>query len=104
MDQTELYNKLKEIELPLSYSHFDDYQEPPFLIYLFSYSDDFMADDSNYLDISKFQIELYTNKKDLTAEKKVEDKLKEINLPYLKYEEWIDTEKVYQVLYEITLI
>ena len=74
------------------------------MIYLYSYSNDLIADNHNYKEISYFQIELYTTKKDLASEKLVEDKLKEIELPYSKIETWIDSEKLYQVIYEIQLI
>lgn len=103
MTQVELYNHLKSIGLPLSYSHFDKEVIPPYLLYLFSYSNDLMADNHNYHGISNFQIELYTNKKDLASEKLVENKLKEIELPYTKMETYIDSEKVYQILYEVQI-
>lgn len=103
MTQIELYNHLKTIGLPLSYSYFNQEVEPPYLLYLFSYSDDLIADDKNYYSISNFQIELYTNKKDLASEKLVEDKLKSIELPYKKMETYISDEKVFQILYEVQI-
>lgn len=104
MTQQELYNHLKSIGLPLSYDHFNDEITPPYLIYKFSYSNDLIADNHNYIPISNFQIELYTVKKDLASEKLVEDKLKEIELPYNKLEFWIEEEKLYQVIYEVRLM
>lgn len=104
MTQAELYQELSKIGYPLAYSHFEEYQETPYMVYLFSYSSDLIADNRNYKDISNFSIELYTDKKDLVAEKKVEDKLKELELPYFKSETWIESESVFQVLYEIQLI
>lgn len=104
MTQIELYNHLKSIGLPVSYHHFTETPAPPYLIYLYSYSNDLIADNHNYKEISYFQIELYTTKKDLSSEKLVEDKLKEIELPYSKIETWIDSEKLYQVIYEVQLI
>ncbi len=104
MTQVELYKALEGIELPIAYNSFSNPPRPPYLVYLFSYSNDFMADNENYKEISNFQIELYTDKKDLESEKKVEDKLKELEIPYLKLEEYIETEKIYQILYEIQLI
>ena len=84
MTQDELYNHLKSIGLPVSYHDFTKTPTPPYLIYLFSYSNDLIADDKNYKEISNFQVELYTTKKDLESEKLVEDKLKELELPYSK--------------------
>lgn len=109
MTQAELYNHLKSIGLPLTYGHFIDtptkpHPLPPYLVYLYSYSNDLIADNHNYKSIDNFQIELYTDKKDLSSEKLVEDKLKELRLPYLKLEEYIEEEKVFQILYEVQLL
>lgn len=104
MTQSELYQELSKIGYPLAYSHFEEYQETPYMVYLFSLSDDLIADNHNYKEVSNFNLELYTDKKDLVAEKKVEDKLKELELPYLKSEKWIESEKVFQILYEIQII
>lgn len=104
MTQGELFNHLKSLGLPVQYHHFTDPPIPPYLVYLFAYSNDLMADNFNYQDISSFQIELYTNKKDLQSEALVENKLKALFMPYNKIETWIDTEKLFQVIYEIQLI
>jgi hypothetical protein len=104
MTQAELFQALKAIGYPVAYSHFDDPPQPPYIVHLFAYSSDLMADNQNYVEVSNFQIELYTSKKDLTAERKVQDKLKELQLPYAKTETWIDSEKLFQVIYEIQLI
>lgn len=104
MTQAELYQALKAIGYPVAYLHFENPPQPPYLVYLFTYSSDLMADNQNYVEVSNFQVELYTNKKDLAAERKVQDKLKELKLPYTKTETWIDSEKLFQVIYEIQLI
>lgn len=104
MNITQLAIELDKIGLPLSYNHFTTPPTPPYLVYLFSYSNDLIADNKNVIDIGVYQIELYTNKKDTASEKKVEDKLKEIELSYAKFETWIDEEKLYQIIYEVTLI
>jgi len=109
MTQAELFQALKVIGYPVAYSHFVDTPQnpapsPPFITYQFAYSSDVVADNQNYVEVSNFQIELYTNEKDLAAERKVQDKLKELGLPYSKTEAWIEEEKLFQVIYEIQLI
>lgn len=104
MTQAELFQALKSIGYPVAYGEFTQPTSPPFITYQFSYSNDMMADGHNYVDISNFQIELYTKAKDLAAEKKVQDKLKELRLPYSKVEAWIDSENLRQVIYEVQLI
>lgn len=104
MTQAELYTALKSLGYPVAYLSFMTSPSPPFITYQFSYSNDLMADNYNYLEISNFQVELYTVKKDLAAEKKVQDKLKELQMPYSKNEAWLDSEKLHQIIYEIQLI
>jgi len=104
MTLQELFQELKTIGYPVSYGSFAIPVSPPYLIYQFAYSNDFMADGHNYMEISNFQVELYTDTKDLAAEKAVQDKLKEIQLPYSKIETYLDSEKLYQIIYEIQII
>ena len=104
MTQTELFQALKSIGFPVSYGSFSSPVTPPFITYQFAYSNDMMADNVNYVAIDDFQVELYTAKKDLVAEQKVQDKLKELGLPYRKFETYLDTEKMYQILYEIQIL
>ena len=109
MTQAELKTHLKSLGLPLAYSHFPVDENtpppvPPFITYRFDGSNDLLADNENYAEISTYSIELYTNKKDLAAEKLVQDKLKSLKIPYTKLETWIENEKLFQVAYEIQLI
>lgn len=104
MTQAELYTALKSLGLPVAYSSFATAVTPPFITYQFAYSGDLMADNSNYLGINNFQVELYTKIKDLAAEKLVKDKLKELELPFTQTEAWLDDEKLFQNIFEIQLI
>lgn len=100
----ELDAELRTLGLPVSYHANKEPTPPPFLIYLFTGSDDLMADDVNYHPINNFDVELYTNIKDPNTEALVEAKLKELKLPWQKFEAWIETEKVYQIAYEIAIV
>lgn len=109
MNQAEFYNELVAIGLPVANERFHNSEdhpapEPPFIIYSFSFSGDLMADNHNFLDISNFQVELYTDFKEPSLEKKVKDKLKEMRLPYTATGTFIEDEKMYQMVYEIQLI
>ncbi len=104
MTQTELYYALKEIGLPVAYREFKTPTSPPFIVCLFAYSSDLMADNQNYADIDNFQIELYTKNKDPATENLVQDKLKELGLPYAKTETFVESEGLFQLVYEIQLI
>lgn len=104
MTITELNQALKTIGLPLAYHSFKSAPMPPYLVYLFSTSEDLMADNQNYAEISNFQVELYNTKKDPATEKLVEDELKEFRLPYSKTETYIESEGLFEVLYLIQVV
>ena len=49
--------------------------------------------------INEVHIELYTDLKDLAVEQQLEDVLDEHGIFYNKSETWIESEKLYEVLY-----
>lgn len=104
MTLEELYILLKSTGLPVAYSHFEEKKSPPYITYLSVYSSNLYADDKVYKKIDNIQIELYTNKKDLAVEKILEDILDENEIAYDTTEEWINSEKLFQRIYEVRLI
>lgn len=92
---------LEQIGLPFAYDHFAEGEspDPPFICYLIPNSDSFSADGRVYYKINEIHIELYTDCKDLSAEQKVEAVLDEHSIFYEKTEVWIESEKLYEVLY-----
>ena len=103
MTQSQLYEHLKSLGLPVAYNSFTDYQETPFIVYIESGSSDLIADNYNYKEIKNFDIELYTSWKSIPTEELIQDKLKELQLPYNKSEVWIQSERVFRILYEISI-
>lgn len=93
---------LKEAGIPFAYDHFAEGEspEPPFICYLLPGSDHFAADGKVYYKINEVRIELYTDTKDLTVEQKLEAVLDKHGIFYAKSETWIDSEKLYEVLYQ----
>ena len=96
-----LIDILNEMALPFAYDHFAEGEspEPPFICYLLPQSDNFSADGKVYYKISGVNIELYTDMKDLSVEQKVEAVLDMHGIFYEKTEVWIESEKLYEVLY-----
>ena len=92
---------LQETGIPFAYDHFAEGEspEPPFICYLLPGSDNFAADGRVYFRINEVRIELYTDKKDVSVEKQVEDALDDRGIFYNKSEVWISEEKLYEVLY-----
>ena len=97
---------LEEAGLPLAYDHFAEGEspDPPFLVFLFPGTDNVFADDTVYKKIDQLNIELYTDKKDPEIENTIEDILLSHELPYAKSEVWIESEKMYEVLYQTQMI
>ena len=89
------------MEIPFAYDHFAEGEspEPPFICYLLPGSNNFAADGKVYFKINQVRIELYTDSKDLSVERKVEMVLDESGIFYNKSEVWIQSEKLYEVLY-----
>lgn len=52
-----------------------------------------------YFKVNEVHIELYTDRKDLTAEQKVEAVLDRHGIFYNRSETWIESEQLYEVLY-----
>ena len=97
----ELLQILSETQIPFAYHHFAEGEspEPPFICYLLPGSNNFSADGKVYYKINEIHIELYTDLKDLAVEQQLEDVLDEHGIFYNKSETWIESEKLYEVLY-----
>ncbi len=101
----DLLTILRALGLPFAYDHFAEGEapDPPFVCYLLPGSDNFSADGRVYFKISEVHIELYTDRKDPACERAVEDALDAHGLFYNKTEAWIESEKLYEVLYQFEL-
>ncbi len=97
----ELLQILNETQISFAYHHFAEGEspEPPFICYLLPGSNNFSADGKVYYKINEVHIELYTDLKDLAVEQQLEDVLDEHGIFYNKSETWIESEKLYEVLY-----
>ena len=96
---------LEKTGFPFAYDHFAEGEstDPPFICYLLPGSDNFAADGRVYFRISEVRIELYTDRKDPGAEALVETVLDDAGIFYNKSEAWIQSEKLYEVLYSMEL-
>lgn len=96
-----LKHQLETTGLPLAYRAFPEEEAPllPFLCYLVTGSDNLVADGGVYYNANVVHVELYTKEKDPITEDKVEQALSSYS--WDKTEEYIDSEKCYQIIYEI---
>ena len=106
MTYREVSEMIAEVGIPTAYYQFPEKtnQQPPFICFYYPSSDDFMADDTNYVDIRPLNIELYTDEKDFAMEAAVEAVLRGRELSYRKTETVIDSERMYMVAYYTEVI
>ena len=94
------------IGIPSAYYQFPEgtEQPTPFVCFFYSGDNDFKADDSNYQKIEHLIIELYTDNKDFGLETSVESVLSENGLVWTRDEEWIESERMLEVVYEMDVV
>ncbi len=92
---------LNALGIPFAYDHFAEGEspEPPFICYLLPNSNHFAADGQVYYKAAAVHIELYTDRKDVELEGSVEAVLDQHGIFYEKNEVWIESERLYEVLY-----
>ena len=101
MNEEALKALLETTGLPVAYHHFKTPPEPPYIVYLLSYSSNFGADNKVHSQADNYQVELYTTIKDPASEKLIEDLFDENDIYWEKTETYIESEGLFQVLYEI---
>ena len=97
----ELVRIITEMNIPFAYDHFAEGEspDPPFICYLLPNSDNFSADGKVYHKLSLVHLELYTDFKDTATEAAIETVLDAHEIFYNKTETWIESEKLYEVMY-----
>ena len=100
-----LISIMETIGIPYAYDHFAEGESPapPFICFLCLGSDNFAADGRVYFKINLVHIELYTDEKNPETENHVEAVLDEHGIFYDKTEVWIESERLYEVLYSFEL-
>lgn len=106
MTYKEVATMVASIGLPFAYYQFPEgtAQQPPFVVFFYTHSDDVYADDQNYQRIVTLNIELYTDEKDFEKEASLEEVLKNNNLTYYKEENYISNESMWQIAYEMEVL
>ena len=105
MTHEEIVEMLEEAGLPLAYDHFAEGEspEPPFICFLSPQSDNFSADNVVYAEFQYLNVELYTDEKNPELEDRLEAVFNAHELFWQKSEVWIETEKLYEVLYTMSV-
>lgn len=103
---TDIKTMLAETKLPSTYFSYPEKGAPPlpYIVWYLPQSNNFVADDLVYKPISALNIELYTDNKDFTTEATVETVLNNWHMVWQKSEAYLDTEHMYEVLYEMQIV
>lgn len=97
--------QLDTLGIPIAYRQWGKGEEPslPYILYYRDESNDFIADNKNYFESNQMSLELYSQTKDFELEEHINELLKNLKIPYKIYEGNLDTENMYEVLYEFTI-
>lgn len=108
MTLAELYTALKSINgfnEKVAYRAFTEDEAPalPFIVYYVDQSNNILADNKVYKARQQVTVELYSVNKDVASEALVEAMLNNHDVPWEKYEAYVEDEHMYQLSYEITI-
>lgn len=94
---------LDEVGIGYAYHHFEPEEAiaPPFICWLVPGCDNFAADGKVFFSADEVHIELYTDRKDFELEQRVEEVLNKREIYWGKSEEYIESEDLYEVRYEL---
>lgn len=95
---------LEQLNIPVAYDHFNTDTEPPCLTFRRDSTSNFGADNKVYKKIDNYIVQLYTDYKEPALEEQLEDLFDANDIFYdVVSEDYIDTENMYEVIYEVTL-
>lgn len=103
MTHEKVLKMMEEMGVPFAYDHFVEGEapKPPFLVFLYPKAVNFAADGIAYFKVNQLDIELYTDLKQPEVEERIESVLLKHGIFYGKSEVWIESERLYEVLYEM---
>lgn len=106
MTYQQIAEMVGEFGLPYAYHQFEEGsgQQCPFVVFYYPGREDFRADGINYTKIANLTIEFYSDNKDFVSEDIIEGVLDAYGLAYSKAETYIDSEKMYEVIYTMEVI
>ena len=101
MDEKEMKAFLDKTGLPVAYSHFSDNKKPPFLCFLSNKKAE-GCDNKNNLYRYDYSVELYTEKKDITSEEKLEGLLNSAGISFSSETIWLEESNIFVTYYSIS--
>lgn len=108
MTYEDIFTMTASLGIPSAYYEFpenpDEPVSPPFSVFYFPQTSDFMADSTNYAKIERMIWEIYTDTKDFSLEARAERILKEHGLTYSRSESFDNDQKLHQTTYSTSVL
>jgi len=101
MDEKEMKAFLDKTGLPVAYSHFPDNQKLPFICFLSNKKAE-GCDNRNNLYRYDYSVELYTEKKDIKSEEKLEGLLNTAGISFSSETVWLAESSIFVTYYTIS--
>lgn len=101
MTYQDLESLLAPLGVPFRFHHWEKPPQMPYGVYFDDYTDNFEADDIAYVVIRHVNIELYVRQRDPELESRLEDILTGAELYWDKDSAYVDSERFYQIAYEV---
>lgn len=101
MTYDELLALLAPVGIPWACHHWDAPPAPPYGVYLSGPYDPFQADDQNYYNARQIRLEIYSPVRDPDLDARVEEALTGANIPYDADFEYLESEGLYETIFEI---
>lgn len=103
MTQDKLQVELDKSGYSTVYGSFKERVDPPYVVFTRPSNSNVSSDNKVHGKFQDYIVELYTEDKDLEAEKKLEEIIGDIDPEYETLETYIEAKKMYLVTYSITL-
>lgn len=104
----EINNMIASFGVSYTYHEWDcesaDVPPLPWVAFRYPNISDFYADNKNYQRVTALEIELCTENKDFETEQGIEDILTSKGLTYNKIEDYIESERMFDVKYELEVV
>ena len=99
---TNINTMIQSLGIPYAYYQFPEgtAQPTPFICFYYSDTDGAFADNIVYSRLTTLVIELYTDDKRFDLEQQIEQLLNDNELPFRRYESYIDSEQMLMQTYE----
>lgn len=101
MTEAELLAALEDTGYPVAYHHWKSAQDPPYIVYFATSTEDIKADDANYAPVGNYAVEFYSTERDAAAEAAIEAVLPG---PWTKETDYLSDEEMHFTLWNIQLI